>query len=226
MLKETSYKEKFLLLTPLMPLVVAPIKKDLKKEHLQKSKSFFKRYVNANSINKATVKELGEAYQRAFAEEDNIEELGEFIANRWLLKHTDIYYFFEQELKKEIVDFTEVEELDASVSLSLIDQATKLFGPINTYLFSVINSVVYPASIYKKLEESAIAAYEAEKANQKEKEGCSSLEKRYADLETRSKRLEDKYEKKILGLERKYHHDIAALKKQVAQLMRKLSEAL
>ena len=46
----------------------------------------------------------------------------------------------------------------------------------------------------------------------------------HGNFETEMARVKDKYEKKLNGLQKKYQVDVENLKKQIAQLQRKLQE--
>ncbi|HEV8052528.1 MAG TPA: hypothetical protein VGP47_08535, partial [Parachlamydiaceae bacterium] len=125
MLKESTYKEKFNTLQPWMPLIIDTIRKDLKNEHLKKDPGFSRQYFPGKNPAKLTSEELFEAYNQALSSGENTEELAEFIANRWLLKHTDLYYYFEQELGKINPDFSELKDIEKSVATKIMDGAVK-----------------------------------------------------------------------------------------------------
>lgn len=222
MLKDATYKEKFVTLSQWLPSIVESIKKDLKNEHLKRDLPFVRQYFMGKNPNKLTTEELAAAYSSHMANGDNTEELGEFITNRWLLKHTDVYDFFEQELHKINPKFHELDILDGKTSLALMEKAIAEFGPTDTYLFCVLNSVVFPADVYKILQQKAKEhAHHSESVSktQMEKESLETLHRNY---QQQIARLTDKYEKKISGLQKKYLTDIESLKKQIATLQRKL----
>src|ERR1700730_3870378 len=120
MYKNATYKEKYSDLSQWLPFIIGAVKKDLKNEHLQKDPSFIKKYLASKNLKKVTVEELTAAYQKAIAEEEKGESIGEFITNRWLLKNTELYDFFEKSLSQKYSDFTCVEELDLAVSKKLV----------------------------------------------------------------------------------------------------------
>lgn len=223
MLKESSYKEKFAMLKPWMPLIIETIKKDLKNEHLKKDAGFSRSYFPGKNPAKLSSEELIEAYSQAIANEENAEELAEFISNRWLLKHTDLYYYFEHELTKINPNFNEMKDLDKETATKIMDGAIQQFGAISTYLFCVLNSVVFPEEIYTKLGHEATHRATEEKEEAKNYEKEASIEALHRGHEQQVARLTDKYEKKILGLQKKYIQDVEILKKQIANLQRKLT---
>lgn len=223
MLKDRTYKEKFAALQVWMPLIVEEIKKDLKNEHLKKDPSFARLYFPGKNIMKLSSEELAEAYGNAIAGSENTEELAEFISNRWLLKHADLYYYFEQELGKINPNFNEIKDLDKLVATKIMEGAVQQFGVISTYLFCVLNSVVFPDEIYKKLGHEAQEHASQEKIAADINAEDASLAAEQRNHEQQIARLTDKYEKKILGLQKKYVQDVEVLKKQIAHLQRKLA---
>jgi len=224
MLKDTTYKQKFAMLKFWMPTIVESIKKDLKNDHLRQDIVFFKKYFPSKNVAKLTSSELAEGYSRAMAEEENAEPLGEFLANRWLLKNTEIYNFFEVNLSKINPNFHEIKEIDAQKSKEIINDAIGQFGEPNTYMFSVLNAVVFPQEIYQELDHKAKESLKKEQMAAKSKEEQQSVEKVMKNYELQISRLTDKYEKKLIGFERKYHQDIEMLKKQINNLQKQLND--
>ncbi len=220
MYKNASYKEKYAHLSEWMPFIIDTIKKDLKNDHLKKDFYFIKKFLSSKNIQKVTVEELTKAYSRAIAEEENREEIGEFVTTRWLLKNTDLYEFFEKYLNQVSPDFTSLEELDLEHSQKLIDASNQQFGAARTYIFSVLNSVVFPQEIFQQLKEQA----QIEKQQQQEHQQLLSEKMIVKDMQESFKheiaRLTDKYEKKLAGLEKKYLIDTEGLKKQIKSLQR------
>lgn len=223
MLKETSYKAKFDVLAPWMPHIIDTVKKDLKNDHLKGDFAFCKLHFAGKNINKLTTEELATAYTNAIASSEKAEEIGEFITNRWLVKNSDLYHYFEQELTKINPNFNDLDVLDKQTSLRLMNGAVQQFGAPKTYLFCVMNSVVFPKEVFDQLsqlaEKSAHQQAEEEAIQQKH----DSVESMQRNYEQQIARLTDKYEKKLQGLQKKYATDVDALKKQVANLQRKLN---
>lgn len=224
MYKNATYKEKFADLQEWIPLLVEAVKKDLRNEHLKKDLNFVKKFLSSKNVHKVTIEELAEAYQKAIQEEEQGEELAEFITSRWLLKNSELYEFFERELSQIDADFTNLEEISPSQAQALIDASILQFGAPHTYLFSVLNSVVFPKESFQSLRIQAQQHQEREtEENRKAAEQVNSDQLR-KDFEREIARLTDKYEKKLAGLQKKYIIDVETLKKQVAQLQRKLQE--
>lgn len=225
MLNEATYKDKYLLLKDWMPAILDTVKKDIKNEHLRQDVLFVKKYLNNKSLNKVTHEEFVAGYNQAIAEEEKAEDIAEFIFNRWLVKHSDVYSFFEQELTRIHPNFTDIKELQPGPAFEIMEDAVSHFGAVSTYLFSVINSVVFPATVLEQLKHRAKdEAFKAETHQQEQSEQLSraGLIQKH---EEQIGRLTDKYEKKLSGLEKKYFTDTVLLKKQIASLQRKLNDA-
>lgn len=222
MLKNITHKEKFALLKKWMPIIVDSVKKDLKNEHLKKDWAFVKQHFPGKNLNKLTAEEIAQAYAYVIENSENAEELAEFISNRWLLKHTELYYFFEKELSKITADFNELEELEKNQSMEIIERSVKEFGALDTYLFSVLNSVVFPKEAYDNLAARAETSVAQAESEAKAFAEMKSLEDMQRSYEQQIARLTDKYEKKLQGLQKKYSIDVEGLKKQIVTLQRKL----
>jgi len=223
MLKEATYKEKFVTLKKWMPSIIEAVKKDLRNEHLKQDFLFIKKYFPGKNINKLTTEELVDGYFAAIQSEDNGEDIAEFITNRWLLKNGDIYNYFETELRKINPDFTAIEEIEKPQAKRMVEESTKEFGAEGTYLFSVINSVAFSDEIFKELGQKAEQEAKTAKMQAEESFAKQSVEQMQRSFEQQIARLSDKYEKKLSGLQKKYTQDTEALKKQISALQRKIT---
>lgn len=223
MRKEVTYKEKFALLQPWLPVLIASVKRDLKNDHLRRDPQFCKRFLAGKNPVKVAEEDLVEAYKSAIAESENGEAIAEFIANRWLLKHGDIYSFFEQQLSAIARDFTEIEELPHEDSKRMSEAAVAAFGAQRSYLFAILNSVVFPETIFQTLAKQAEQSHKHEEEERLQFSEKAALDQIVSGYEQQMARLIDKYEKKLGGLQKKYLQDTDALKKQISQLQRKLS---
>jgi len=223
MLKDTTFKDKFAMLTPWMPMIMECVKKDLKNDHLSRDLTFVRHYFAGKNVNKLTVEELAEAYSHNLSEGEKTEELGDYICNRWLLKNTDIYNYFDQALSQINNDFQNLDLLERSVALTLMEKSIQEFGAPKTYLFCVLNSVVFPEDVYQILAKKAEQTHKQHVEDTKVHQENASVEAMQKNYEQQISRLTDKYEKKLQGLQKKYTIDVEALKKQVANLQRKLN---
>ena len=226
MLKSATYKEKFNMLESWIPAIIDQIKKDLKNEHIKSDIQFCKIYLAGKNLNKLTTDELATAYGRALKENENSEALGEFISNRWLLKNTELYGFFEEKLLAIDPNFTDLEEIESSQAKELVQTSVQKFGAQKTYLFSVLNSVVFPKDVYSQLAKLAQNDEEKKEAEALQLLEKSSIEAINKQHELQTARLVDKYEKKLIGLQKKYLQDTENLKKQIVNLQRKLKSDL
>jgi hypothetical protein len=226
MLKETTYKEKILLLKPWLSPLLEDIKKDIKNEHLKKDWQFCKRYLRGKSINKLTIGELVEAYSTALENSEKAEALAEFISNRWLLNNGHLYHYFEEKLTEINPNFSEIEILETEKAREIIQGAVEKDGSIKTYIFSVINAVVFPSEIFDELRSQAQQQKEdSNESQEKIEDEKASIESIKVFYEQQIARLTDKYEKKLTGLQKKYTQDTESLKKQISNLQRKMAKS-
>lgn len=222
MLKETGYQEKFEILNPWITEIIEIVKKDLKNEHLKIDREFCKRFFLGKNPNQLTVQEIADAY-RADIENGNVG-LGEFIATRWLLKNTDIYGYFEDQLKKITANFEELDVLPEEVASPLMEASIKQFGAKKTYVFSIFNSVVFSSQLFEKLRKKAETETEELREIREAEELAHSIESLQRRHAREMNAVQDRFEKKLSGMQKKYLRDTEALKKQIKQLQRKLSD--
>ena len=222
MIKNSSYQEKFQWIQPWLISIIDIVKKDLKNEHLRIDKAFCKKYFLAKSPNQLQAEEMAIAYEKDIAE-GNVG-LGEFIASRWLLKNTDVYGFFEEELKHVLHEFDQITELTQEHSMRLIQKATAQFGAVKTYIFSVFNEVVFTQEAFATLKTTAEKESHTRKLETAEKDVALNLDHLKKKHAREIAAITDRFEKKLSGLQKKYLNDIEILKKQIALLQRKLSE--
>ena len=223
MLHNATYKEKFNMLQPWMPAIVESIKKDLKSEHLSTDHQFVKTYLAGKAINGLNTADLAKAYAAAIA--DGHEKVGEFIANRWLLKHGDVYAYFDKQLRTIAEDFSTLVEINQAQADPIMHGAVDEFGPLKTYLFSVMNSVVFPSKVFADLRHQAEKRASHDEVEAHKKETHQNLADAQKAHERDVARLTDKYEKKLVGMQKKYVQDTESLKKQIASMQRKLTGA-
>lgn len=226
MLKEATYKEKFQILDDWMPEIIEAVKKDLKNDHLKKDWLFVKRYFGSKNLNKVTHDEFVSAYKVAINEEEKGEELAEFISNCWLLKNGELYHYFEDQLAKINPEFSEIETLEPQESEKIAKGAVDQFGAYKTYLFTVLNSVVFQEKDLNHLKDLAKNDFKKNLEEVEENFKNQSIEDLKKAYELKISRLQDKYEKKILGLQKKYQQDTESYKKQIANFQSKLAKHL
>jgi len=214
MLKESTVKQRFEMIEEFLPEIVQMIRKDLRQEHLKQDKEFLNAHFSGKNPNKLSVDELVQGYAPLLCEGG--EEYWDFFADRWLRRHTEMYYFFEEKLREYDENFTELEILEASFAKQLASEAKAMFGAQNAYIFAVFNEVVFPKEIY---DEMLAKARVKDEVVEEIKVG-ENPEVRH---QREQRNLQSKFEKKLLGLQKLYDRDVSALKKQVAALQRKLA---
>ncbi len=153
MLKDSTYDQQYALLEECIPDIIRSIRRDLRVDHLKQDDGFLKKHFGKKSPNKLKTEDLVPVYSPYLKEGD--EKIWEFFTERWLMKHGGIYDFFEAGLMTVAKDFTELEELDEEFSKRLASESVKHFGALDTYIFCVLNTVVFPESVYKELREAA-----------------------------------------------------------------------
>lgn len=221
MLKDAGYNVIFELISPWMVEVLDVVKRELRAEHLKIDPVFCRRYFLGKSPNHLTSEEMAVAYSKDIAE-GNVG-LGEFIATRWLLKHTDVYGFFLERLKEINPDFESIGEIPEPMASTLMEEAILRFGAKKSYLFSIFNFVTFPSEVYKKFRERALAQTKELNEKKEKEEEAKSIEALKSRYEREILASNDRFEKKLSGLQKKYLADVASLKKQIGQLQRKLS---
>lgn len=214
-----GYQEKFQLLKNWCVEILDVVKKDLKNEHLKIDRMFCRKYFFGKSLSQIDAQQMAPAYEKEIFE-GNVG-LGEFIASRWLIKNSEIYNFFEIALKKINPDFDELDELNDDVARSLLDRSLQEFGPSKVYIFSVFNSVVFPKELYDELKELAEKETCAIREEEKQIDEAKTVQAMTNRHTREMKAMIDRYEKKLLGLQKKYLKDVETLKKQIANLTRK-----
>ncbi len=222
-MKNSTYKEKFAILDFWLPEIINSVKKDPKNDHLKNDASFCKKYFGNKNMSKLSLEEIIEGYRKALIESEQVEALGEFIANRWLMKNGDIYNFFAEQLSRINPHFDEIDEIDQQTSEAIIRAGHAQFSLQDLYLFSVFNAVAFPENFYADLGKNALVDAKHKDDAEASEEAEKSMEKLKRDHEIHFARMVDKYEKKLLGLEKKYHIDVETLKKQVARLQKQLA---
>jgi len=222
MIQELSYQEKLALIREWIPDVICEIKKEIRNEHLRGNYLFMKRYLGGKPLAKISTEELVAAYEKAISEDLEKEQIATFIVQRWLAKQTDVYAFFAEELGKVDPDFASLESIDDAIEKKIVANAVDQFGARNSYLFSILNSVVFSQQAYDSLKTQALEQREQQLANATASRHATPPQELKAHYEEQIARLTDNYEKKLNGWQKKYFHDIDALKKQIASLQRRL----
>jgi hypothetical protein len=201
---------------PWLNRVLAAIKKDIKSEHLPSNPPFYRTYFGNRPIHRLTSEEIFTAYGKELLEGN--ADLGDWVVNRWVFQHGELYEHFAERLSQINPEFSEISSLTEEESHRVLEGATEQFGAIAVYLFSVLNGVVFPSSVLQKLADAAKQEAEQEKT---EAQQYSQEQGLIAEVE-RQKREIARLESRVTGVQKKYTTDIEALKKQIRALQQRL----
>jgi len=152
------------------------------------------------------------------------DELGEWLTTRWVLKHAELYQFFAGELTKINPKFDEIAQIPSENAQLMLRYSVNQFGATTTYIFSILNSVMFAEEDYLKLREAALKELETKVIAEESafpQETVEAIKSRY---EKEIQKLTDRYEKRLQGVERKYFQDVEGLRKQISQLHKKIGE--
>lgn len=197
--------------------VLKDIKKDIKTDHLHTDPVFYRTYFGNRPQNRLTSEEIYTAYEQELLKGN--QDLSEWVVNRWVFKNGELYEAFAERLSQINPDFNEIKQLTVAESERVLEGVAESFGAVPTFLFSLLNGVVFPQEILEKLRKGA----EAEKAKQEKdaenNQKQESLEKVIAAHQREIARLNDR----VAGVLKKYTNDTEALKKQIKALQKKLN---
>jgi len=145
------------------------------------------------------------------------QDLADWVVNRWVFKHGEVYSHFAERLEAIRLDFATLEALNQAESEQILAGAKEAFGAKPVYFFSVLNDVVFPPSVIEQLRHAA----EAENVTVVKvvPQGDALADEKQRKEITR---LEEKYQQKIAGIMTKYTKDVEALKTQIRALQKRL----
>lgn len=215
-------QNQFLIIQPWIPQVLAAIKRELRTDHLPNSPAFARSHFGNRPLNRLTAEELFRAYEKDLLAGN--EELSEWVVNRWVFKNGDLYAHFAEGLERIDADYDALKSLTEEQSEQILQGALERFGALSTYLFSVLNRVVFPQMIFDRLRQGAereesIQKMQAEQTEQQQ--NISQMKERY---EKTIASLQDKCDRRIAGVMKKYTTDTEALKKQIRALQQQLQK--
>lgn len=203
-----------------MEKILISIKKDIKTDHLSIDKSFFKKHFGSRPANKLTQEEIFAVYEKELLAGN--PELCEWAVNRWVFRHGDIYRYFADRLSGIDPDFQKIESIEDGQAEAIISPAIESFGATATYLFSRLNGVVFSSRIFERLHQAALKETEMKRASEEQKILDESIDQMKARHQRELGRLQEKYEDKLAGVQRKYANDVEALKKQIRSLQQRV----
>ena len=214
-------KTKFQTLQPWLFQILGDLKKEIKAEHLSKSPVFYKTFFGNRPQNRLTTEEICAVYEKELLKGED-EELCEWIVNRWVFRNAEIYRHFAMHLEKINPEFSEIQALDEAQSEHILGGSLAAFGALPTYVFSVLNGVVFPENVMMRLRKIAETEETAKKASAAETLQKESLEQMAERHQAEIERLTRKYEDKLAGAAKKHATDVEALKKQVRALQQRV----
>jgi polyhydroxyalkanoate synthesis regulator phasin len=205
-------------IAPWLSNVLLDIKKDIKSEYLSARPSFLKLHFGNRPVAKITLEELVQPFEKELL--NGNEELSEWVVNRWVMRHAEVYRHFALALSAINPNFEEIDQLTTEQGASLLKSSNELFGPVETLLFIVLNGVVISPPQLEAFREQALQEGIQSKQEGLPKEDSLSaiLEKHQNELS----RLTEKYENRLSGMTRKYATDTEALKNQIRSLQKQL----
>ena len=210
---------KFNTLRPWLEEILLVIKKDIKTDYLPAMQAMYKSYFGSRPVNRLQNEEIHAALIQEL--ENGNEDLAEWIVNRWVFKHGELYQFFASSLEKIQPDFSSLDQLTIDQSQMILSRAKDLFPIKEVYFFSVLNGVVFPQEIFEQLKNEVQTASERKKVEAevdlKEREVSKIVENHQREID----RITSKYEKKLEGVLKKYMQDTHALKAQIRALQKK-----
>jgi polyhydroxyalkanoate synthesis regulator phasin len=201
-----------------LPQILESIKREIKTEHLPRSPVFYRAHFGNRPMNRLLTEEIFRAYEKELL--GGNEDLGQWVINRWVFRHGDLYNYFSVKLSELNPNFEEIKEITESQSDYILDGAVERFGAIDLYLFSLLNGVAFPPSVLERLRADAEVAKASLDQPQVKSE---TVEEVMARLQKEQAKWEEKYENKISGVMKKYTTDVEALKKQVRSLQQQLN---
>lgn len=197
--------------------ILDAIKKDIRTDHLHTDPVFYRTYFGNRPQNRLTSEEIFAAYEKELLKGN--EDLAEWVVNRWVFKHGDLYKHFAERLSEVNPDFDQIKQLTDEESHRILAGAAESYGAIPTFLFSLLNGVVFPQPILDRLRKAAEVEKVALEKKAKSNAEQESLEKIIAAHQREIARLHDK----ITGVQKKYEKDTEALKKQIKVLQKKIN---
>jgi hypothetical protein len=206
---------KFHALQPWLHEILESIRRDIKTDYLPASTAVYRAHFGNRPLNRLTTNEINTALEKELLQGN--QDLAEWVVNRWVFKHGEVYSHFAGRLEAIRLDFAALELLNEAESEQVLRGAKEAFGNKLVYFFSVLNDVVFPPTVIQQLR----LAVEAEKPITSElvpKTDTISDEKHRKEIA----RLTEKYEQKLKGVMQKYTRDVEALKNQVRALQKKL----
>ncbi len=211
-----TYADKFSALAPWFDRIISSIRRECKQEHLKADPGYVRKFFNGKPLNQISVDEMKAVYADQIVK--GHEQLGEFVANRWIFKHLDLYRFFERKLNEINPNFDQISELSEEQAEKLINEASKEFGLQDVFIFVTLNSVALPETYWTKISDEALDRLAQEKLQEEKNQENQARESVQQAIQRISTRFEDKLDEQ----KRRYEHEIRKLQEEVSKLKKKL----
>ena len=216
-------KNPFTYLKPWIPQILHCIRKEIKRDHLGSDRQFLRANFGTTPIVKISFDEIGSVYERELLAGN--EELIAWVINAWVFKNGDLYRHFAERLSEVNPDFSSLQSLTEEQEKQVLSGAIEAFGVTDVYLFSRLNGVVFSDQLFDQLHRESMHAKEQEQTQKQEKAAQEGHEQVLARLMHEKNRMQEKYEDKLAGVQRKYTTDVEALKRQIRSLQQQLLAA-
>ncbi|MDE3045134.1 MAG: hypothetical protein KGJ02_00600 [Verrucomicrobiota bacterium] len=213
---------KFHTLQPWLEEILSTIKKDIKTDYLPAFPALHRAHFGNRPLNRLSTEELLTAFSKELLQGN--EDLAEWVVNRWVFKHGEVYSHFAERLLHVNPNFEAIQELTPEQTEKILHGALETFGAKQVYFFSLLNGVVFPPAVFERLRKAA----EMEETQHKAKQASEAEQQQAARTAEQHQRevarLTEKYEQKLAGVLKKYTTDVEALKKQVRALQQQLND--
>ena len=210
----------FILVRPWMQQILNSIKKDIKTDHLPADKSFYKAHFGNRPQNKLSLEEIFSVYEKELIAGN--ADLSEWVVNRWVFKHGDVYRHFADRLSAINPHFQEIQSITDAQAEQILAGAVETFGATAVYIFSRLNGVVFSNAIFDRLHQAAIKETQSKQVEQEQRQADESIEQLTLRHQREVSRLQERYEDKLAGVQRKYSADVQALKNQIRALQQRV----
>ncbi len=148
-MKEESFQNKIQRLQPWFDRLVEEIKKDVKTDLRRQFPKVYQKHFSRMHFVKCRPQELAAPLLQEVLEGD--EQLGEWLATRWIVKNDKMFQFFADHLMQVNPEFDKIERLSDEQGSALMQAAIGRYGAQKTFLFSVLNSVAFSPEQFEQL---------------------------------------------------------------------------
>ncbi len=204
-----------------LPEITAAIRKDIKVDYLPGSPEFHRKHFGNRPLSRISFEEIQEAFSKELLAGN--EEMAEWVVNRWVFQHGDVYTHFAERMVSINPNFDQIKEFTVAESDQILQGAVESFGAKAVYLFSVLNQVVFPAAVVERLRAAAEKEKASAHATETSTQQTTDLSKLIERHNREMTRLSEKFEQKVSGVLKKYTTDVEALKSQIRALQKQLA---